>query len=295
MKRRPILVLSLLVALLVPTVHGCWRTPLTQPKESILYYGPEGKAHYPGVVIRAPQYMEMLRDLRAQKGITEVDTFKIKPNLRLHVEVVGVKGLDRHVDVSPNGKIFLPHIGEVVAEGRTLSQLNKELEERYSKYYEDPQVIVNSVTTQLTAAEFGGLPQAGTVSVFSVSGRMDGRPFGQYRTGGTVNLRGDERVMDALAKTFALHGESEWRQIAVLREPQEGLQGVIIVDAARFFMLGHASDENIPLKDGDVIFVPTERNTWIEEVVANLHVMGGIFGDAGEVANFINAVEDIGE
>ena len=96
---------SAAAALLLLLVSGCWRTPLTEPKEALLYYDSEGNPKHPGVVIRAPKYMERLREIREMRGITEVDTYRLKPNLRLHVEVVGVEGLDRHVDVSPNALV----------------------------------------------------------------------------------------------------------------------------------------------------------------------------------------------
>ena len=272
---------------------GCWRTRLTEPKEAILYYDEQGQSINADVVMRAPEYMTTLRRLRAERGVVGEEEYRIKPNLRLRIEVVGVQDLDRTIDVSPNGKIGMPYVGEVLAEGMTMTELREELERLYAKYYERPQVIVNSVSTTLTASEIGGLPQAGVVSVFSVTGRLDTRPFGQYRAGGTVNLRGDERVIEILAKTFALTGESEWRQIAVIREAvEEGLTGVIIVDASRFFTLGETG-QNIPIKDGDVIFVPIERNTWVEELAANVRVLGGFASTAVEIANFVSIVEDL--
>lgn len=285
------LAFAILLALLA---FGCWRTRLTEPKEAVLYYDEEGRPQRPGVVIRAPDYMAMVRRLRAERGEEALEEYRIKPNHRLRVEVVGVEDLDRTIDVGPDGRISLPLIGQVMAEGKTMTELHRELEEKYARYYRDPQVIVNTVSTQLTAAEFGGIPQAGSVSVFSVTGRTGTTVFGQYRAGGVVNLRGDERVTHALAKTHAISGESEWRQIAIIREPREGLKGVIIVDLERFFKYG-ATDEDIPLRDGDVIFVPIERNTWVEELFANVRVLGTIGASLGEVADFVSTSEGIGD
>lgn len=283
--------LALILALLAV---GCWRTRLTEPKEAVIYYDEEGKPQHPSIVIRAPDYMAMVRRLRAEQGSAAVEEYTIKPNLRLRIEVVGVEDLDRTIDVSPSGKIALPLVGEIAAEGKTITELHEELAELYSKYYEDPQVLVNAVSTQLSAAEVGGISQGGTVSIFSVAGRLNERPFGQFQAGGVVNLRGDEKIMEVLAKTHAITGESEWRQVAVIREPRNGLRGLIIVDASRFFHLG-ATDENLPVRDGDVIFVPVERNTWIEELVANVRVLGSIGTAVGEVADFVRTVEGIGD
>ncbi|MCZ6690960.1 MAG: polysaccharide biosynthesis/export family protein [Planctomycetota bacterium] len=281
--------LVLLIALVVPS---CWRTRLTEPKEALLYYDEYGDPKNPAIVIRAPDYMAILRRLRAESGEAAIDEYKIKPSVRLRIEVVGVPDLDRTIDVSPNGKISLPLIGELRVEGKTLSAIHTELEVMYSRYYEDPQVTVNAVSTSLTASEFSSIAQAGTVSVFSIAGRLNQNTFGQFRAGGTVKLRGDENVMEILSKTQALHGESNWTQIAVIREPEEGLRGVIIVDVSRFLEFG-AVDENIPVKSGDVIFIPIERNTWVEELVANIRVLGTVATVAGEVANFIRVSEDL--
>lgn len=283
-----------LLALLLVLSGGCWRSRLTQPKEAVLYYDEEGKAQNPGIVIRAPDYMAMVRRLRAERGDAAVEEYRIKPNLRLRIEIVGVKEMDRIIDVAPNGKISLPLVGEVEAQGMTIGELHRVLQQRYSAYYEEPQVVVNAVSTQLSAADVGGISQGGTVSVFSVVGRLATRTFGQFNSGGTVNLRGDEKVMEVIAKTRSLTGDSEWRQIAIIREAREGMRGVIIVDAYRFLTLG-ATDENIPVKDGDVIFVPIERNTWVEELVENVRVAGVIGSSVGEWADFVSTVEGIGE
>lgn len=67
----------------------------------------------------------------------------IAENDLIEVDVFQVDELDKEVRVEPNGKISLPLIGGVVAAGKTVSQLETDIERRYGvNYLQNPEVSV---------------------------------------------------------------------------------------------------------------------------------------------------------
>ncbi len=73
-----------------------------------------------------------------------VDAYLIGPDDLLQIDVFGHEDLNKTLKVSPGGMIQFPLIGAVVAEGRTVDDLAKEITERLaSEYLQDPHVTVS--------------------------------------------------------------------------------------------------------------------------------------------------------
>jgi polysaccharide export outer membrane protein len=69
--------------------------------------------------------------------------FRIGPFDGLRVDVLGVADLSRDMTVDASGTIALPLIGQVVAAGRTTSELSADIANRLrGRYLRDPQVTV---------------------------------------------------------------------------------------------------------------------------------------------------------
>ncbi len=69
--------------------------------------------------------------------------YHIGPSDLLSVKVFQVEDLDRHVRVNNAGDISLPLVGAVHAAGRTVEELQSDVQHRYaSRYLQDPQVSV---------------------------------------------------------------------------------------------------------------------------------------------------------
>lgn len=67
----------------------------------------------------------------------------IAENDLIEVDVFQVDELDKEVRVEPNGKISLPLIGGVAAAGKTVAQLETDIERRYGvNYLQNPEVSV---------------------------------------------------------------------------------------------------------------------------------------------------------
>jgi polysaccharide export outer membrane protein len=91
----------------------------------------------------------------------------------IEISVIPQSELDRMVTIRPDGKISLPLIGDVFAEGMTPGDLTKKLTEEFSKYVKNPSVSVivtgfNSKKIYVIGEVFrqGAFPYTGTTSVF---------------------------------------------------------------------------------------------------------------------------------
>ncbi|HEX7863165.1 MAG TPA: polysaccharide biosynthesis/export family protein [Verrucomicrobiae bacterium] len=96
--------------------------------------------------------------------------------------------------IGPEGGISMPIIGQVQAAGKTAAQLEAELEERYAKELQDPEVFVNI---------------AGSANVVYISGSVV-RP-------GRVNLDRPLTVLEAILEAGGFTPDANLKRINVIR------------------------------------------------------------------------------
>jgi protein involved in polysaccharide export with SLBB domain len=259
--------------LLAPT--GCW-TRLTTPKESFLY-----EIGGTAPIILAPQYQEELLKIEAKLGPQQ---YRMVVGTRITIEVYG-HGVKEAVNIRPDGMIDLPLIGDVMAEGKSIPELKKEIAGLYKPFFQqEPQVILNTDRD----SDLGGPGvRAGDVSVINPRGALG---FG-ISGGGVVNITGDERLSQILAQVAGLSTEAEWRQIAVIRQRRDHKESVIILcDMERVIKYGDLR-QDILMRNGDVVFIPIERHTVIQEIWATFSLVAQITGNANAVTDYVERIE----
>ncbi len=199
------------------------------------------RAKYPqlkGVVISAKEWWE-----EYEKGKEELE-YRISPNMLVQIEVFEEPVLSRTVLIRPDGKIDLPLVGEVEAAGKTIYELKAEIVKKLKRFVKDPNVIVNTVSPEVTL----GPPQitGGKIAVLGIGGGI-GR--------GEVNYTGQEKLSTILSS--ALPPEAEWRSIRVIRpNPKQPKKArIIICDFFRLIKFGDVI-QDIPLRPGDIVVIP---------------------------------------
>ncbi|MBW2058463.1 MAG: polysaccharide biosynthesis/export family protein [Deltaproteobacteria bacterium] len=140
--------------------------------------------------------------------------------------------LSRQVVVRPDGKISLPLIQDVRAEGLTVPWLRNEITRRFSKYLEHPKVtvIVNKINSYKV----------------SVLGRV-ARP-------GVYPITGDTTLVEAISMAG---GFTEWankRKITVITH-RNGKKEKLVINYKKI-VSGKDPSQNIVLKRHDTIIVP---------------------------------------
>lgn len=158
--------------------------------------------------------------------------YVIGPGDQLGISVWRDDALTRSVVVLPDGKFHFPLVGEVVAGGKTVNQLKKELEEKLAGYVVDAGLSVE-------------VRQSGSLFIYLI---------GKVNSPGRQMLLSHTNVLQALATAGGLNPFADKDDIRIFR--QEGDRTLIYPFRYSLVSAGSNLEENIWLKRGDVIVVP---------------------------------------
>jgi polysaccharide export outer membrane protein len=151
---------------------------------------------------------------------------------QLNISVWNEDALQKDVIVLPDGMISFPLAGELLAKGKTVTELQKALTEKLTDYLSNPVV---------------------TVSVTSVLGNTI-HIMGKVLSPGPRVMNQNLDVMQALSLAGGLSPFAQEDDIIVLRRIQ-GKQTVIPVDYTELKQ-GKGLEDNVLLKSGDLIIIP---------------------------------------
>jgi len=158
--------------------------------------------------------------------------YRIGTGDQLSIEVWKDKDLARLVTVLPDGKVAYPMVGEVVAAGKTVAQLQKEIEGKLSLYLKDAVITVE-------------VRQLNSLQIYVL---------GRVKTPGRLLLTSNIDVLQALAITGGPDQFAKMSRIKIFR--REGNKTVIIPFDYDDLISGKKPETNILLRRGDVVVVP---------------------------------------
>lgn len=161
--------------------------------------------------------------------------YVIGPGDAIQVFVWRNPELSISVPVRPDGKISTPLVEDLVAVGKTPSQLARDIEARLAEYIRSPQV--NVIVT-------------GASSRFS-----NVRVIGQVGKPGTVPYREGMTVMDAVLEAGGLSEFAAGNRTRLIRKDESGKQTETRVKVDDLLRKGRLK-ENLSLRPGDVLIVP---------------------------------------
>jgi polysaccharide export outer membrane protein len=158
--------------------------------------------------------------------------YRIGPGDQLSIEVWKDKDLARLVAVLPDGKVAYPMVGEIVAAGKTVAQLQKEIEGKLSLYVKDAVITVE-------------VRQVNSLQIYVL---------GRVKTPGRSLMTSNIDVLQALAIAGGPDQFAKVSRIKIFR--REGGKTVIIPFDYDDVIAGKNLESNILLRRGDVVFVP---------------------------------------
>ncbi len=164
-------------------------------------------------------------------GTRWVDTeYRLGAGDKLRVEVYREPQLSQSLQVRPDGKITLPLIGDVDAQGSTAIELRDHLSTSLKEYVTNP--VVTVIVTDATAA----------------------RAFvmGEVNNPGAVPMTGPMTVLQALAVAGGFKEFADRRGVEILRRTDTGVQRI------RFDYKRAVKSRQDPvyLQPGDTVVVP---------------------------------------
>jgi polysaccharide export outer membrane protein len=157
--------------------------------------------------------------------------YKMGPEDQIRVSVWENKDLTLDVVVRPDGKVSMPLIQDVVAEGRTAAELANTIHEKLRAFIKEPQVSV--ILLQVNAPKY-----------FII---------GNVTKPGTYPLRSETSILQALALAGGFTQFASIRSIKLIRN-SAGKQEVRKVNYND--MIDEGGEGNYILKSGDTIVVP---------------------------------------
>ncbi|MGE0448713.1 MAG: polysaccharide biosynthesis/export family protein [Vicinamibacterales bacterium] len=159
------------------------------------------------------------------------DEYRLQPGDKLRVEVYKDAQVSQSVQIRPDGKITLPLIGDVDAQGITPLELRERVTSALRDYMNNPVVTVIVVE--------------GTAPIAYVLGEVN-RP-------GPVTLQNEMTVLQAIALAGGLKDFANQKKIRILRKDDSGTTAIPFnyKDAIK----GESSSE-IALMPGDTVVVP---------------------------------------
>lgn len=163
--------------------------------------------------------------------------YRIGPGDTLHIFVFENEQLSVTVPVRPDGKISTPLVEDMVAVGKTPSQLARDIEGALSKYVKSPKVNVVVVTA---------------LSVYS-----EVKVIGQVKEPQALPYHEGMTVLDALLSCKGMSQFAAGNRARVVRKVN-GKDQEIKVKLDALVNSGDLS-QNIPLLPGDVLVVPETR------------------------------------
>ena len=173
------------------------------------------------------------------------EEYVIGPGDVLMVRVWGDEDLTQDVMVAPDGSFRFPLIGEVKAAGKTIEDVRKVMTNRLADgYLVDPQVEIGiRAYRSRRVYVLGEVVRPGAYSLNTQASIIEIIS----EAGGLSEDAGD------LAQI--IRGRKDWSKDKPLTPGEEAVDQVIRVDL-RGLLTGTADNGDVPIRDGDTIFVP---------------------------------------
>lgn len=165
----------------------------------------------------------------------------------------GVGGLQLQVTVTPAGKIYVPGLGAVCAQGLTLEELKFEIDARYSVTI--PGVAVTPVLTQRAPRFLYVLGEVAQPGQFELQGPTT--------LMGAIALGGGWNVGANLRQVIVFRRGEDWRLMATMVDVRGALYGRRPVPA-----------DEIWLNDSDIVVVPKSVIQATDEVISQYFTNG---------------------
>ena len=132
--------------------------------------------------------------------------------------------------VRPDGKVSFPLVGEIEANGMTVTEFTNTLSKGLSKYYVNPDVAVNIV-------------KLGTIRVFV---------FGEVKKPGAYELTKGHTVIDAIGAAEGFTWDTGKKKIYLIH--QDDTNKAIPINLNNLLKTG-SMKENYEMKEGDILYL----------------------------------------
>ncbi|MDJ0797974.1 MAG: SLBB domain-containing protein [Calothrix sp. MO_167.B12] len=180
-------------------------------------------------------------------------TYTLGGGDRIRVNVFEVPEYTGEYQIPPGGAINMPLIGSVPLKGLTTEQAADEIARRYARFLKRPLISVNLLSPRpLNIFISGEITRPGAYTLSLASGGGD-NPGVQYPT-----------VLGAITRAQGVTMAADITQVRVRRLVKGGRQQEVTINLKEWITTGEVP-QDITLRDGDTIFVPTAKELNLAE------------------------------
>ncbi|MEH2423085.1 MAG: SLBB domain-containing protein [Nostoc sp.] len=185
---------------------------------------------------------------------TPIDTnYSLGGGDRIRVNVFEVPEYTGEYQIPPGGAINLPLIGSVSVLGLTTEQAADEIARRYARFLKRPLISINLLSPRpINVFVAGEVTRPGAYTL-SLSGGAGDNPGVQYPT-----------VLTALTTAQGVTLAADVTQVQLRRKIGRSSEQAVSVNLKELIQTGRLS-QDITLRDGDTIVVPTATNFNVAE------------------------------
>jgi len=184
-------------------------------------------------------------------SLTPEAAYTLGPGDRIALDIFGVPEFSKEYQVLVDGTLNLPIIRSVSIQGLTLQQAANVITQRY-----EPFINVPVVTVTVIVARPLNIGLAGEVT------RPGSYKINPTREGGGVKF---PTLMEMLQLAQGVTSAGDMRNVQIRRPRRGGPEQVTNVDLQDFLDTGNLR-QDVTIRDGDTIFVPTARALNTQEV-----------------------------
>ncbi len=163
--------------------------------------------------------------------------------------------------IDPEGNITLPLIGQIAAAGRNINDIRDEAQKKLKKYIRDAHLTL--------IPEYHNRRVLHDHQVSVLAQQLQPRRvaiIGEVGVQGLTAIEGSLTLVEALAATQLQEKTAKLDSIVIIRDSMTSTPTYQKLDLKAFFA-GKAPDQNIYLKNGDVIIVPKTTITKVGDFV----------------------------
>jgi len=183
---------------------------------------------------------EVIKGESAQSAIPDINlsNYILGPGDKTEIKVYRNEDLSFTLTIDPSGKISYPLLGDIQAAGVTVFELRDIIKKGLSKYFKNPQVMVN-----LTAY------QSQKITV-----------LGGVVSPGVFNIDRQPSILEIISRSGGFSSSSDRSNVIVIRK-QKSSSTVLNLDLK--MALGGDKTKDILLMKDDIVYVPSESNKLI--------------------------------
>jgi polysaccharide export outer membrane protein len=204
---------------------------------------------FPTLQPESPGQQPILPTEQQLSATTKINTnYALGGGDLIRVNVFEVPEYTGEYQIPPGGSINLPLIGSVSVLGLTTEQAADEIAKRYSRFLKRPLISVNLLSPRPINILVAGEVTSPGAYTLSLRGGAGNNPGVQYPT-----------VLAALTIAQGVTLAADVTQVQLRRKIGNSSQQVVNLNLKELVQTGQI-DQDITLRDGDTIFVPTATN-----------------------------------